>query len=106
MYQDLGIHESTVRLIEDAEMKCREQFRRIDEIVYKNSLKVLSSFHKNEITESHFNATTGYGYSDLGREGIEKVFRDVLGAESALVRSQFISVSHALTVCFFALLRP
>ena len=106
MYQDLGIHENTVQLIEDAEMKCREQFRKIDRIVYKNSLKVLSSFHKNEITESHFNATTGYGYSDLGREGIEEVFRDVLGAESALVRSQFISGSHALTVCFFALLRP
>lgn len=106
MYQDLEIHENTVQLIEEAEMECREEFRKIDRMIYKNSLKVLSSFHKNEITESHFNATTGYGYSDLGRDGIEKVFRDVLGAERALVRSQFISGSHALTVCFFALLRP
>ena len=106
MYQDLQISEKTVQLVMDAEKDCREEFAKIDEVEYKNSLKVLSSFHKNEITESHFNATTGYGYNDLGRDGIEAVFRDVLGAEKALVRSQFISGSHALNVCFFALLRP
>ena len=106
MYQDLQISEKTVQLVMNAEKDCREEFAKIDEVEYKNSLKVLSSFHKNEITESHFNATTGYGYNDLGRDGIEAVFRDVLGAEKALVRSQFISGSHALNVCFFALLRP
>ena len=106
MYQDLQISEKTVQLVMDAEKDCREEFAKIDEVEYKNSLKVLSSFHKNEITESHFNATTGYGYNDLGRDGIEAVFCDVLGAEKALVRSQFISGSHALNVCFFALLRP
>ncbi len=106
MYQELKISEEVVKLIEDAEKDCQEEFSKIDRNGYFNSLKVLSSFHKNEITESHFNATTGYGYNDLGREGIEKVFSDILGAESALVRSQFISGSHALNVCFFALLRP
>lgn len=106
MYQTLGISDDVVRLIEEAEKDCKDEFLKIDRNAYLNSLKVLSSFHKNEITESHFNATTGYGYSDLGREGIENIFKDVLGAESALVRSQFISGSHALTVCFFALLRP
>ena len=106
MYQDLQISEKTVQLVMDAEKDCREEFAKIEEVEYKNSLKVLSSFHKNEITESHFNATSGYGYNDLGRDGIEAVFRDVLGAEKALVRSQFISGSHALNVCFFALLRP
>ncbi len=106
MYQDLQISEKTVQLVMNAEKDCREEFAKIDEVEYKNSLKVLSSFHKNEITESHFNATSGYGYNDLGRDGIEAVFRDVLGAEKALVRSQFISGSHALNVCFFALLRP
>ena len=106
MYQELKISEEIVKLIEDAEKDCQEEFSKIDRNGYFNSLKVLSSFHKNEITESHFNATTGYGYNDLGREGIEKVFSDILGAESALVRSQFISGSHALNVCFFALLRP
>ena len=106
MYQDLQISEKTVQLVMEAEKDCREEFAKIDEVEYKNSLKVLSSFHKNEITESHFNATTGYGYNDLGRDGIEAVFCDVLGAEKTLVRSQFISGSHALNVCFFALLRP
>lgn len=106
MYQELKISEEIVKLIEDAEKDCQEEFLKIDRNGYFNSLKVLSSFHKNEITESHFNATTGYGYNDLGRDGIEKVFSDILGAESALVRSQFISGSHALNVCFFALLRP
>ena len=106
MYQTLGISDDVVKLIEEAEKDCQEEFSKIDRNGYFNSLKVLSSFHKNEITESHFNATTGYGYNDLGREGIEKVFSDILGAESALVRSQFISGSHALNVCFFALLRP
>lgn len=106
MYQELKISEEVVKLIEDAEKDCQEEFSKIDRNGYFNSLKVLSSFHQNEITESHFNATTGYGYNDLGREGIEKVFSDILGAESALVRSQFISGSHALNVCFFALLRP
>ena len=106
MYQELKISEEIVKLIEEAEKDCQEEFSKIDRNGYFNSLKVLSSFHKNEITESHFNATTGYGYNDLGREGIEKVFSDILGAESALVRSQFISGSHALNICFFALLRP
>lgn len=106
MYQTLGISDDVVKLIEEAEKDCQEEFSKIDRNGYLNSLKVLSSFHKNEITESHFNATTGYGYNDLGRDGIEKVFSDILGAESALVRSQFISGSHALNVCFFALLRP
>lgn len=106
MYQTLGISDKVEKLIEEAEKDCLEEFLKIDRNGYLNSLKVLSSFHKNQITESHFNATTGYGYNDLGREGIEAVFGDVLGAESALVRSQFISGSHALTVCFFALLRP
>ena len=106
MYQDLGISEKVVQLVEEAEQECKEEFQKLEKSGYYHSLKVLSSFHKNEITESHFNATTGYGYNDLGRDGIEAVFRDVLGAEKALVRSQFISGSHALNVCFFALLRP
>ena len=106
MYQELGISNEVIQLINEAEVDCREEFLKIDKQAYLNSLKVLSSFHKNEITESHFNSTTGYGYNDVGRDGIEAVFRDVLGAESALVRSQFISGSHALNVCFFALLRP
>lgn len=106
MYNQLGISTEVVNLVNSCEKECLSEFLKIDEICTYNSLKVLTSFHKNEITESCFNSTTGYGYNDLGREKIEAIFKDVLGAEDALVRSQFISGSHALNVCFFALLRP
>jgi len=106
MYKGLGIGEDVVKLVNKCENDCMEEFRKIDEACNYNSLKVLTSFHKNKINESHFNSTTGYGYNDFGRDAIENVFKDVLGAEDALVRNQFVSGSHALTVCFFALLRP
>ena len=98
--------EEILNIIEESEKDCQEVFWNIDKQCENNSYKVLSSFQKNEVTESCFNETTGYGYNDLGRETIEKVFKDVLHAEDALVRGQFISGSHALNVCFFALLRP
>ena len=106
MYNALGISNKVVELINKCEKDCQDKFNEIDEACSYNSLKVLTSFHKNQVTESCFNQTTGYGYNDLGRETIENIFKDVLGAEDALVRSQFISGSHALNVCFFALLRP
>lgn len=106
MYSKLGISNEVVDLVNKCEKECLEVFQEIDEVAFDNSLKVLSSFHENRINESHFNSTTGYGYNDIGRDAIEAVFKDVLGAEDALVRNQFISGSHALNVCFFALLRP
>ncbi len=106
MYSNLGILEEVVDLVNKCEIDCYEEFVKIDEACAFNSLKVLSSFHRNRVSEVHFTGTTGYGYNDLGRDVIEDVFKDVLGVEDALVRSQFISGSHALTVCFFGLLRP
>ena len=106
MYDILEIDKNVIELVEKCEKECSEEFRKIEERAFKNSLKVLSSFHKNRVSDVHFNSTTGYGYNDVGREVIEEVFRDVLGAEDALVRNQFVSGSHALNVCFFALLRP
>ncbi len=108
MYKELGISDDVVELFKQAEEAndLKNEFNKIDELCDYNSLKVLNSFHKNEVSESCFNATTGYGYNDLGREKIEKIFADIFGCEDALVRSQFISGSHALTVCLFALLRP
>lgn len=106
MYQEIGISKEVVDLVNRCEKDCLEEFSKIDEVATLNSLKVLTSFQKNQVTESCFNSTTGYGYNDLGREAIENIFKDVLGTEDALVRSQFISGSHALNVCFFALLRP
>ena len=81
-------------------------FEEIDKNSFENSKDVLDAFHKYEVSENCFNSTTGYGYGDVGREVIEKIFPDVLEAEKAVVRSQFISGSHALNVTFFALLRP
>lgn len=94
------------KLIEDSENEVKEQFQNIERLCFENSKKVLEAFHKNEISEIHFHGTTGYGYNDIGRDTIEKVFADIFECEDALVRSQFISGSHALNVTFFALLRP
>ena len=106
MYNALGISNETIEFVSNCEAECQIEFSKIEKACEYNTLKVLSSFHKNRVSESCFSATTGYGYNDWGRETIENVFKDVLGAEDALVRSQFISGSHALTVCLFALLRP
>lgn len=106
MYNELGIREEIVKLVNDCDKELEDKFSEIDKLCDYNSLRVLSSFHKHEVTESHFNSTTGYGYNDLGRDTIEKIFADIFGCEDALVRSQFISGSHALTVCLFGLLRP
>ncbi len=106
MYNNLGISEEVVDLVNKCEIDCFEEFAKIDEACSFNSLKVLASFHRNKVSEAHFVGTTGYGYNDLGRDVFEDIFKDVLGCEDALVRGQFISGSHALTVCFFGLLRP
>lgn len=106
MHNKLNIPDNVVKIVNEAELALQEEFKKIDKTCDENSLKVLSAFHDNQISEAHFNSTTGYGYDDLGRSAIEKVFAQVLGAEDALVRTQFISGSHALTVALFALLRP
>ena len=106
MYTELGISEKVVEIIEKCEADCQSEFNKIDKRNSINSLKVLNAFHKNNVSEACFNETTGYGYNDLGRDTIEKVFKDVLGSEDAIVRNQFVSGSHALNVCFFSLLRP
>ena len=92
--------------VNNCETSIKDILDKIDEQESINSKKVLDAFHKNEISETHFSSTTGYGYNDLGREKIEKVFSDILGAEDSLVRNQLISGSHALNVTLFALLRP
>lgn len=87
----------------DTDLKC--VFDKLDRDCYINSKRVLDSFIKNEVSEVHFNSTTGYGYNDIGRDVVEKVFADVLGGEDAIVRNQFISGTHALCVTLFGLLR-
>lgn len=98
--------EKIIKLVNDSEKKLDKEFKKIDEICEYNSLKVLNAFWNNKLSEAHFSQTTGYGYDDIGRDVIEKIYAEIFGAEDALVRSQFISGSHALTVALFAYLRP
>ncbi len=93
-------------MIDELERDCLEQFKLIDDICFYNSEKVLKAFQENSVSETHFNSTTGYGYNDSGRDTIESIYSNIFKAEDAIVRNQFISGSHALTVTLFALLRP
>jgi len=101
-----NINKEVYNIVIEEENKLKEIFAKIDNISFLNSCKVLSAFKKHNVSSSDFNYTTGYGYGDIGRDKIEKIFAKVLGGEDALVRNQFISGSHALTVALFSLLRP
>ena len=106
MYKEYGISEETFKLVKKSEKEVEKEFENINEICEYNTLKVLKAFHDNSVSEVHFNETTGYGYDDIGRETIEKIYSQIFGTEDSLVRGQFISASHALNVTFFGLLRP
>ena len=93
-------------LIKKIDLKRKDEWSKVEELERINSEKVLNAFIKEQVAETDFNSTTGYGYNDIGRDKIEKIYADIFKAEAALVRNQFISGSHALTVAFFALLRP
>lgn len=90
----------------DAKKDLKDIFEIHDEIEEYNSRKILDAFIENNISESDFNSSTGYGYNDIGRDKIEDVYASIFKAEDALVRSQFISGTHAISTCLFALLRP
>lgn len=85
---------------------CAPTFKKIEETARYNGMKVLSAFIENHVSEAHFMASTGYGYDDIGRETLDKVFAKALGAESALVRHNFVSGTHTITVALFGMLRP
>ena len=95
-------------LVKRVDKKILEEklFDEIDQIESFYSKKTLDTFKKNRVSETDFHGTKGYGYNDIGRDKIDSIFADVLDSEKALVRSQFISGTHALTVTFFGLLRP
>ncbi|GGM22068.1 hypothetical protein GCM10011351_04940 [Paraliobacillus quinghaiensis] len=92
--------------IESVEKDIESERKKIQERAERNQLRVLNAFRTQKISDSHFNPTTGYGYDDFGREGLEKVYASVFGAEDALVRPQLISGTHAITTALFGILRP
>ena len=106
MLEEFKINDKVLNLSKEIEPELNIEFKKIDELCEINSLKVLSAFRKHQLSDSHFNQTTGYGYDDLGRDTLEKVYATIFKAEDALVRTQFISGTHALTVTLFGLLRP
>lgn len=94
------------QLIKNAEITSKELFDEISETALYNQEKVLNSFFKNKVNYSHFNPTTGYGYDDIGRDNLNRIFADVFGAEDALVSPLIANGTHALTLALFGLLRP
>ena len=93
-------------IIKNCNKDLEDSFRRIDDIEEFNSKKVLDAFIENGVCETDFNSATGYGYNDIGRDKIERVYASIFKTEDALVRCQFISGTHAISTCLFALLRP
>lgn len=98
--------EEILELVNSCEKECSKEFSTLDEDAFYNASKVLDAFHEEKVSEVDFTSTTGYGYNDVGREKIERIFAKVLGFPDCLVRNQFVSASHALSTTFFALLRP
>ena len=98
--------KNIIKYIYEAEYELRNEYKKHENICFYNSMKVLDAFHKNEISESHLTGTTGYGYNDYGRDAVERVYADIFKTEDALVRSQLISGTHALTIALSACLRP
>lgn len=102
----INVDENLLEISKKCEEEIKTELKKIDDICMFNSMKVLNAFHEENISEIHFNTSTGYGYNDIGRDKIEDVYKRIFKCEDALVRTQFISGSHALTVCLFGLLRP
>ena len=86
--------------------RCAESFAHIDAVKEYNQLKVLKAFTQNRVGAQHLGSSTGYGYGDIGRDLLDRVFADIVGAEDALCRASFMSGTHTLTVTLFGLLRP
>ena len=106
MYQTLGISPAVYAYGEKTLEKIRDRFAAIDQVAEYNQAKVLSAMQKNRVSAACFAATTGYGYDDMGRDNLEKVYADVFHTEAALVRPQITCGTHALTVALSANLLP
>lgn len=106
MYNELGISDKVYDLSAEIVKDLSERFHKIDKVAEYNQLKVIQAFQKNRVAEEHFNTTTGYGYNDIGRDNLEKVYADVFHTEDALVRPQITCGTHALGLALSANLRP
>ena len=100
------MNKDILKMSDRAEKRCTERFRQIDQTAQENTRRVLESFRSHRVSEACFSGTTGYGYDDLGRETLDKIYAELLGTESALVRIGLVNGTHALTTALFALAKP
>lgn len=102
----MSFSENLLQLKKQAMAQAGPMFAHIDSIAEANTLKVLDAMRESQVSEAHFNTTSGYAYDDIGRSKIEELFAKVFGAERALVRTNFVSGTHALATVLFGILRP
>lgn len=95
-----------LKIIQEAEERLNTYFRGFEETAYQNQVKIINAFKRQKVRESHFNVTSGYGYGDIGRDGLEEIYADIFAAEDAMVRSQIVSGTHAISACLFGILQP
>ncbi len=91
---------------DQAEKEAQTAFSAIDKITEYNQQKVLSAYIRHQVSETHFVPTTGYGYGDRGRDALDEILADIMGAEDALIRHSIVSGTHAIAIALFAILRP
>lgn len=106
MYEYLENGEALRKKVEEVEHLIAEQHKRIDEVAAYNTFRVLKAFQQHQVADFHFTPSTGYGYDDAGRDTLESIYAEVFGGESALVRPQIISGTHAIATALFGMLRP
>ncbi|OME88129.1 hypothetical protein BK120_02115 [Paenibacillus sp. FSL A5-0031] len=98
--------EHLEQLAEQSEVLASEAFRSIDKIAERNQWKVIEAFQHHKVSDFHFTGSTGYGYNDRGREILDLVYAEVMGAEAAIVRPHFVSGTHTISCALFGVLRP
>lgn len=101
-----NVDKRLAELSDKAEERAKNAFARIEAIAEYNQQKVLSAYIRHNVSESHFVPTTGYGYGDRGRDALDEILADIMGAEDALIRHSIVSGTHAITIGLFAMLRP
>ena len=93
-------------IIDEVEDKISSVHRAIDRMIELNQYRVLKSFQEHRVNDTYFTPSTGYGYDDMGRDALEKIYADVFGGEAGLVRAQIVSGTHAISIALFGVLRP
>ena len=106
LYESFGVSPEILRLTAEAEAESAENFKHIAEVAEFNQYKVQKAFYDNRVSEAHLMPTTGYGYDDIGRDTLDKVYAQVFEAEDALVRHHFVNGSHTIATALYAVLRP